>query len=125
MVFVAGLLTALSLGLSQEPMIGVACPGPNLTTCGRIGIAVWLTRPAATVRAELAGLHVRLHAGGFGGQGPKYWEGYVHISRARLRLPAHWYGTKPVRVLKLHLAIRYPSRVATGTVRLQLRPGWG
>jgi hypothetical protein len=124
-VFVAGLLTALSLGLSQEPMIGVACPGPNVTTCGRIGIAVWLTRPAATVSAELAGVHVRLHAGGFGGQGPTYWEGYAHINRARLRLPVHWYGTKPVRVLRLHLAIRYPTRVATGTVRLQLRPGWG
>src|SRR5438876_9941970 len=96
-IFVAGLFTALSLGLSQEPMIGVACPGPNVTTCGRIGIAVWLTRPATTVSAELAGVRVRLHAGGLGGQRPKYWEGYIHLSRARLRLPVHWYGTKPVR----------------------------
>jgi hypothetical protein len=124
-VFVAGFLAALSLGLSQEPMIGVACPGPNLTTCGRIGIAVWLTRPAASVSAQLAGARVRLHAGGFGGQGPTYWEGYVHISRERLRLPVYWEGAKPVRILTLHLTIRYPVRVATGTVRLQPRPGWG
>src|SRR5437870_4977306 len=112
MVAVAGFLAALSLGLYQEPMIGVACPGPNVTTCGRIGVAVWLTRPATAVTAELAGARVRMHAGGFGGQGPTYWEGYVHISPARLRLPAHWYGTKPVRILSLRLTIRYPARVA-------------
>jgi hypothetical protein len=121
----AGLLAALSLGLSQEPMIGVACPGPNVTTCGRVGIAIWLTRPARGVTAELAGARVRLHAGGFGGQGPTYWEGYARISQARLRLPVRWYGAKPVRVLNVQLSIRYRMRVASGTVRLQLRPGWG
>jgi hypothetical protein len=126
MTFVAPLLAVLSLGLSETPMIGVACPRqPNITTCGRIGIAVWLKRPATAATADLAGATVRLHAGGFGGEGPAYWEGYVRLSRQRLGLPVQWYGTKPVRFLRLHLVIRYPARTARGTLRLQLRPGWG
>jgi hypothetical protein len=125
-MFIAGLLAVLSLGLAREPVAGVACPQPNVTTCGRIGVAIWLTRPATTVEAELAGVPVRLH--------PKanlatlekrgYWEGYVHISPSRLRLPVYWEGN-PARFVKLQVTIRYPTRVATGTVRLQLRPGWG
>ena len=126
MALLAALFLAASLGLAQPPMIGVACPRqPNLTTCGRIGIAVWLTHRATSATADLAGAHVRLHAGGFGGRGPKYWEGYVHLSRQRLGLPTRWYGTKPVKFLRLHLEIHYPTRVASVTIRLQLRPGWG
>jgi hypothetical protein len=121
----AASLAALSLGLFQQPMIGVACHGANVTTCGRIGIAVWLNRPAKSVDAELAGTHLRLHAGGFGGSGPTYSEGYVHIAARSLRLPKHWYGTKPVRLLTLRLTIRYPRRIASGALRLRLRPGWG
>ena len=48
MILVATLLAASSLGLSEPPMIGVACPRTaNITTCGRIGIAVWVTHPAS------------------------------------------------------------------------------
>jgi hypothetical protein len=102
-VALAGFFAALALGRCQAPMIAVACPDPNVTTCSRIGIAV-LTRPATSVNAELAGAGVRLKAGGLGGRAPTYWEGYVHIDPARLGLPV---------------------RVASGAVRLQLRPGWG
>src|SRR5690242_12228789 len=126
MVFAAAVFAATSVGLAQTPMIGVACRGqPNITTCGRIGVAVWLTHRATSATADLAGAHIRLHAGGFGGRGPRYWEGYVHISRQKLALPARWYGTKPVKFLRLHLVIHYPTRTARGTLRLQLRPGWG
>ena len=126
MILVAALLAASSLGLSEPPVIGVACPHkPNITTCGRIGIAVWVTHPATAVSADLAGTQVRMHAGGLGGRGPTYWEGYVHISRSRLGLPVQWYGTKPVKFLRLHLVIDYPTLVARGTVRVQVRPGWG
>lgn len=115
-----------TLGLAQPPTIGVACRGlPNLTTCGRIGIAVWLKRPARGVDAALSGAHVHLHAGGFGGTGPTYWEGYVHIDRRRLGLPRQWYGTKPVRFLMLHLTVRYAGGTRSGSVCVQLRPGWG
>ena len=126
MTVIATLIAAVSLGLAQPPHLGVDCPyTANLTTCGRIGIAVWLKRPALSVDAELLGSRVRMHAGGLGGKGPKYWEGYVHIARHRLGLPARWYGNKPVKFLLLRLNIRYPAASATGSVRIQLLPGWG
>jgi hypothetical protein len=44
-----------SLGLGEPPVLAVAACGtvPNLTSCGRIGIAVWLNKPARSVDAEL------------------------------------------------------------------------
>lgn len=125
MVVAASALSMFVLGLSRPPMIGVACHQANSTSCGRVGIAVWLDHPATAVRAKLGGALIRLHAGGLGGRGPTYWEGYVHLSASTLRLPAYWYGADPPRYLRLRLRITYPSRVATGAVRLRLNAGWG
>lgn len=114
------------LGLAQSPYVGVACPHVlNLTTCGRIGIAVWFKRPAQRVDAVLVGAHVRLHAGGLGGKGPTYWQGYVHIGRRRLGLPRQWFGDKPVRFLLLRLTVRDMTGIRSGSVRVRLHPGWG
>jgi hypothetical protein len=126
MVNVVSLLSLLALGLGQPPYIGVDCRGaPNVTTCGQIGIAVWLRRPARRVDATISRVHVRLHAGGLGGTGPTYWEGYLHIDRRRLGLPTRWYGTKPVKILTLRLVIRDARGMRKGSVRVRLRPGWG
>jgi len=125
MVVVAAFLASLSLGLSEPPYLGVACSGPQVTTCGRIGVAVWLTTRALGVDAEVSGARVRLHAGGLGGRGPAYWQGFVRVDRHQLGLPVYWYGTKPVKTLTLKLRIRYPMRVAVGSVRVRLHPGWG
>jgi hypothetical protein len=119
------LLSGIALALAQPPLVGVACPTPNVTTCGRLGIAVWLERPARGATAELAGARVRLHAGGLGGRGPTYWEGYVRIDPKRLGLPPRWYGSAPARTLVVRLAIRYPRGTARGAVRVRVRPGWG
>jgi hypothetical protein len=125
-MFGAMALTALTLGLAQPPSLGIACPNqPNITPCGRAGIAIWLKRPAQHVKASVGGKTIRLHAGGFGGTGPTYWEGYVHSSPTTLQLPAQWYGTKPTRRIKLTLVVRYSSGAATGATLVQLRPGWG
>jgi hypothetical protein len=125
-VNVALLFAAGALGLAQPPYVGIACKGvPNVTTCGRIGIAVWLKRPARRVDATLSREHVRLHSGGLGGTGPKYWEGYVQIDPHRLGLPKYWYGTKPVKILTLHLVVRDGGGRRQGSVRVQLKPGWG
>lgn len=124
MALVASLLTALSLGLglSRDPYVGVACHGPNNTTCGRVGIAVWVTRSDATrVDATVAGSHVRLTPPKTAGS---YWVGFVHLPLQRMGLPASWYGTPPKRIT-LRLRIRYPSGWRVGTLRVQLRPGWG
>lgn len=126
MLMLAALIASGSLGLAQQPWMGVACSGqPNITTCGRVGIGVWLRHPAASVNATVAGVHVKLHPGGFGGPGPTYWEGYPHLNLHRLGLPRSWAGERPIKILKLRLTVRYPHRVATGTITVQLRAGWG
>jgi hypothetical protein len=126
MPFVAVLLAARSLGLAQRPTAGVACPNrPNVTTCGRVGIGVWLKRPARSVEVSIDGMSLRLHAGGFGGTGPTYWEGYARLDLRRLGIPPVWIGARPTVFLMLHLVVRYPGRTASGRVRVQLRAGWG
>jgi hypothetical protein len=119
---VAGVFSAFALGFSQPPSVGVACLRPNVTTCGRIGIAVWLAHPARSVSATVQDQSIRLTPPGPGRRHPAYWSGYTHVS---LGLPWRWFGTKPVRFVDLQLVIRYATRKATGTVRVRLRPGWG
>ena len=48
---------APSVLLSQTPFMGITCAAPN---CDRIGLSVWLRRPARAVRAEVAGHRVVL-----------------------------------------------------------------
>jgi hypothetical protein len=113
MVFLATLLAAGSLGLAQPPYLGVACPQANVTSCGRIGIAVWLDRNAVSVDATLAGETVRLR------KRARFWSGFVG---ADLGLPRYWTGSQ---LVTLRLAIRYPHGTARGAVRATLHPGWG
>jgi hypothetical protein len=113
----------LALGLARPPYVGLACRTPNSPVCGRVGMAVWLRRPALAVTAVLAGFRVTLHAGGLGGRGPKYWEGYVHLPKRAL--PPKSYSGDPPVFLRLQLALRYPSGTARGRVRAFLHPGWG
>lgn len=124
MVGFAAILSALSLGLglARDPDIGVACRRANSTTCGRVGIAVWLARRhAIRVDATLAGEHVRLTPPtAVGG----YWVGFVRLPLRTMGLPAWWAGAPPER-LTLVVRVRYPSGVRSGTLRLYLRPGWG
>ena len=124
MAGLAVLLSALSLGLglARDPYVGVACPQPNSTVCGRVGIAVWVARRHATrVDATLAGAHVRLVP-------PKqvgsFWVGFVHLPLQRMGLPQSWAGD-PQKELTLRLHIRYASGWRTGNLRLLLHAGWG
>jgi len=78
-------VAGLPLRLARAPYVGLACRTPNSPVCGRIGIAVWLRRPALGATAVLGGVRVKLHAGGLGGRGPKYWEGYVQLPRVHYR----------------------------------------
>ena len=96
-----------------------------MTTGGRIGISITLKRSALEASAELVGRKVQLHQGGFAGRGPTVWQGYVHIGRHRLGLPAWWDGSKPFRYLVLHLKIHYATGTTEGAVRVRLLPGWG
>jgi hypothetical protein len=124
MIVLATLLSAVSLGLGlvRPPYLGVACPGADVTTCGRVGIAVWLTERPTEVNAILDGHRVRLRLEAApSGQ----WIGFVHLPLRSLGLPVHWYGTRPFKRMTLHLRVRSRSGWREGTVRVQLSPGWG
>ena len=46
--------------LAGSPYMGVACRRPNSTLCDRVGLAVWLRRPAVAVSATIAGRALEL-----------------------------------------------------------------
>jgi hypothetical protein len=124
MAAIAAILTAVSLGLglSRDPYIGVACSQGNSTTCGRVGIAVWLARrQAMRVDATLSGVRVRLSPPKTAGN---FWVGFVHLPLQAMGLRGTWYGT-PGKRLTLALRIHYPSGWRTGTLHVPLSPGWG
>lgn len=140
------------------PYMGLACRRgvANSIVCGRsgtgrVGFAVWLRRPAATVTATIAGRPLRLH-GAYANQ-PTTWAvsprkaftGYLRLPRAvivhRLHAPvdhcsrcatipgvcAHWCDARPAsKSTPIALRIRYPSgEIVTTRVHLPLEPGWG
>lgn len=119
--------------LRRPPYMGVACPTPNSIACDRIGLAVWLDKPARRVTANIAGRHLRLRAGGFGGQGPTYWEGYLQpagLLDGPLKITAdrgndYWIGQHP-----LHAAVALTIKGQDRSLHhlllsLSLAPGWG
>ena len=46
--------------LAGSPFMGVACHVPNAIACDRVGLAVWLRRPAIAVSATIDGRPLRL-----------------------------------------------------------------
>jgi hypothetical protein len=48
-------VVAASAVLSRPPYMGVRCPGANSISCDRVGLTVWLKRPAVSVAATIAG----------------------------------------------------------------------
>jgi hypothetical protein len=116
--------------LSRPPDVGVACPRANSIACDRVGLAVWLRRPAQRVTATIDGRPLRLRAGRPDGAG---YEGYLQpaglldgpleVTPDRGRF--YWQGSHP-RDARLQIVIRRASG-ATDRVSLSvpLRPGWG
>jgi hypothetical protein len=116
--------------LSRAPYVGVSCRRANSIACDRIGVAVWLKRPAAGVSATIAGQTLRLRP-------PRsregWWEGFLQpagMIDGALRVTPdrgrfYWQGTHPRDV---HLGIAV-TRASAGThrtsVTVPLRAGWG
>jgi hypothetical protein len=116
--------------LSRPPDVGVACPRANSIACDRVGLAVWLERPAERVTATIDGRSLRLRAGrpdraGYEGylQPAGLLDGSLKVTPDRGRF--YWQGSHP-RDARLHIVIRRASG-ATDRVSLSvpLRPGWG
>ena len=119
-------------GRERPPYMGVSCAAPNSVGCDRIGLAVWLERPAERMTATIAGRRLELRSPGefVTGRGTG-WEGYLQpaglgkppfevVTRA-----GSWEGDPPVTV-PVELRAEYANgSTRTRTLRLLLHPGWG
>jgi hypothetical protein len=118
--------------------MGVRCRTPNSVRCDRVGLAVWLARPAQCLVAQVEGRRIELVSPGefVPGEGTG-WEGELHpagLSDAGGPLEVapepgephdYWSGRKPVEA-KIRLTALYPDGTsATRTIRAPLHPGWG
>ena len=67
-----------ALRLPRDPYLGLRCHNPKVLRCGRVGLAVWLARPARSVTAVVHGHEVvlRTHTRGTGSyRRGLFWEG--------------------------------------------------
>ncbi len=118
--------------------MGVRCRTPNSVRCDRVGLAIWLARPAERLVAWVEGRRIELVSPGefVPGKGTG-WEGELHPAGLRdasgplavAREPGepddYWSGRKPVEA-KIRLRALYPDGTsATRTIRALLHPGWG
>jgi hypothetical protein len=62
--------------LARDPYMGVSCSIPNSIACDRVGLSVWLRRPAVAVSATIAGAPVKLD--------DRQWSGPRHDGRRTL-----------------------------------------
>jgi hypothetical protein len=126
----AGRTVQASALLARQPYLGVACGVPNSIRCDRVGLAVWLRRPAVTVRAAIAGRrfeltdqHVnaplRMYVGFLRGAG---------LADGALQVPfgagGRWFGEGGISA-RARVWVQARGRTATIVVRVPLRPGWG
>ncbi len=145
-------LVAPSRVLSKSPYLGVRCPIPNSIACDRVGLAVWLKRPAASITATIAGAPVVLDR--FGDElldplvGHREFDGYLQPAGIVSRLHIHpvagneiltkhgrtevvvshqmWFGEGNARPPLIRLTIRYANGQTLITqLRVGLEAGWG
>jgi hypothetical protein len=123
------------LSLRLPPYLGVVCPGSNSIACDRVGLAVWLVKPAVRVTASVTGLpRIPSDFRPTPSLGPRggYREGFLQPAGLkegplRVRPDAEgltWFGRHPVET-SLRITAHYRDGSETIVVRTQLRPGWG
>jgi hypothetical protein len=115
---------------ARHPQLGVACHVPNSIRCDRVGFAVWLRRPADSVRAAIAGRRFALHYL----QAPtreRMYTGFLRpagLADGPLRVPftarGKWFGEGGPSA-RVRLWIEADGRTRATTVRVPLRAGWG
>jgi hypothetical protein len=120
--------------LAREPYMGVSCPRPDTIRCDRVGLAVWLKRPARRVNATVAGRPFALddpHWSALpGGDGRKMFAGFLQRAGVRERLHVtpsrgeHYWGIEPPFPV-VTLRIDYGDRIVKTTLQVRLMSGWG
>jgi hypothetical protein len=120
---------------SQTPHMGVACGVPNSIACDRIGLTVWLRRPARTVTASIADTTFRLDNPTW--SGPRHhgqrtvFAGFLRPAGITNRLGviteqgSYWDGSDGPDP-QVVLTITRPGQPATQAwVNVHLMAGWG
>jgi hypothetical protein len=118
--------------LSRTPYLGVACREANSLACDRVGLAVWLRRPAARVTATINGRALRLHAGRPDGR-RAWYRGYLQpagLLDGPLRVTPDrgryfWQGSHPKDALVRIRIRRTSGKVDDASLSVPLRAGWG
>ena len=102
--------------------LGLTCDSATIARCNRVGLAVWLFRPARSATAVVDGVsvHLRSKPGGTGRYGHwLFWQGFFRDPRAQ-RL-ANASESIPIR-----LSITAPGgSVSAGTRTVFVSPGYG
>jgi hypothetical protein len=125
--------------LAQAPDVGMACLGPG--ACDRVGVAIWLRRPARSVSASVAGHAVSLDVAAAMPFQPsvaakrEMFVGYFRwADLVGVRIffaagpPSSWSARTPAAWPTPRIAIRidYGRRgVAVTELRVPLQEGWG
>jgi len=104
--------------LARTPYLGLACQAAA-ATCNRIGLAVWVMRPATGVSAVLMGQRVRLrtsHSGTGAYRYRRYWTAFTHVVSAR---------AEPGRCVRVRIRVNQAGTVMFFTRQVYFSAGWG
>jgi hypothetical protein len=127
---------AASAVFAQDPYMGVHCPAPNSIACDRVGLAIWLKRPAVAVTATINGRMLAMNRVGdrliATGPARAEFDGYLQPAGLRTSLGVRpiagtdlWQGD-PTPYPVVWLLIYYGlGRHAVTHVRVPLSAGWG
>jgi len=121
---------------SKPPYMGVICPVPNSIACDRIGLAIWLKRPARSVTASINGRLLMMNR--FGDElvsstrPRKAFDGYLQPAGTTTTMHVRpvrgthlWLGT-PTPFESVWLLIDYGSgNYVAAHTRVPLEAGWG
>jgi hypothetical protein len=123
---------------NRQPYMGVACPVANSIACDRIGLAVWLRRPALTVTATIAGERLALNWRGdrpplSAGQHPHTaFDGFLrpagivaHLHVTGVTGGWRWLGNSaPSPLVRFRIDYGH-GRIVQTQERVMLAAGWG
>jgi hypothetical protein len=123
--------------LSREPYMGVSCSMANHFACDRVGLAVWLREPAASVDAAIAGRELELDDPEWS-EPPENGErrmfaGFLQpagLIDGPLKVtadagPDRWIGREPVSARVDLRIVRGGGTTDTTSVDVRLSAGWG
>jgi hypothetical protein len=121
---------------SQPPYMGVRCAVPNSIACDRVGLAIWLKRPAYAVTASIDGRRLTMDRFGdrlISAVAPRTeFDGYLRPAGIMPNMHVQpvpgtsiWLGD-PTPLAVVRLLIDYGSgRYVTTHLQVALMAGWG